>query len=55
MKKVYAIEYGDKAEAKMGNSNILNLLNELEKLIDFYLQDFYLADLIRPEKVSAAW
>lgn len=40
VKELYGIAFAEKAESKMGNSSVLPLLNELEKVIDTYLFDF---------------
>jgi hypothetical protein len=40
VKELYQLGFADKAEGKMGNASVLQLLNELEKLLDTYLNDF---------------
>ena len=40
MKELYQIIAPDKAEGKLGNASVLQLLNDLEKDLDKYLLDF---------------
>jgi hypothetical protein len=40
VKELYSMAFGEKAEGKMGNVSVLTMLNEMEKMIDFHLQDF---------------
>ena len=47
--------FGEKSEGKMGNASLLSLLNELEKMIDYHLQDFQVSDQIDGEKVQDEW
>jgi hypothetical protein len=44
VRELYTIVLSSKAEGKMGNSSTLQLLNELEKEIEGFLFEFYIAD-----------
>ena len=39
----------------MSTASVLQLLNELEKSIDTYIVDFYVADKIDEKKVNEEW
>ena len=41
---LYRICVADRGDAKMGNASVLQLLNEIEKNIDRYLQDFKVSE-----------
>jgi hypothetical protein len=34
VKELYQLGFADKAEGKMGNASVIQLLNEIEKLMD---------------------
>lgn len=44
VKELYSTTFAEKAEGKMGNSSLISLLNEIEKMIDFYINDFNYID-----------
>lgn len=53
VKELYQIGFADKAEGKMGNASVIQLLNEVEKLIDGYLLDFTISEQIDRDTVNA--
>lgn len=44
VQELFKICVADRGEAKMGNATVLQLLNEIEKNIDRYLQDFQVSE-----------
>ena len=53
MRELYALEFG--SDGKMSTASVLQLLNELEKSIDGYVVDFFVADKIDEKKVNEEW
>jgi len=53
VKELYALGFADKAEGKMGNASAIQLLNEIEKLMDTFLQDFRISEEIDKDTVAA--
>jgi|LauGreDrversion4_2_1035121.scaffolds.fasta_scaffold201704_3 hypothetical protein len=49
---LYKICVADRGDAKMGNASVLQLLNEIEKNIDKYTQDFIVSEEIAPHIVQ---
>jgi hypothetical protein len=52
VRELYTTVLSSKAEGKMGNSSTLQLLNELEKEIEGFLFEFYIADTIDQDLVG---
>ncbi len=50
VKDLYALAV-DKAEGKMGNANVLQLLNEVEKAVDAYLMEYNVCESINQGQV----
>jgi len=46
VKDLYVLGFAEKAEGKMGNAQVIQLLNEVEKLIDGFLLDFQISESI---------
>ena len=52
MKDLYCLCVSDRGDAKMNNASVLNLLNEIEKNIDKYLQEFKYSEKICEEDLK---